>query len=134
MHIRTAALALLIFAPVAGAIGIETPFDAARSQGREDATNPEYQEWYLGEMRPAFAPAFQAGLGRCASLARGEELTTLGLVFVVEADGAVGDFFTSADTEFARCLEESIRARTYPPAPKDGFYFGLDFAPHPTNT
>lgn len=134
MHIRTAALALLIVAPVSGAIETDNSFDIARSQGREDSTNPKYQEWYLGEMRPAFAPVFQASLGRCASLARGEELTTLGLVFVVEANGTVGDFFASADTQFARCLEETIRGQTYPPAPKDGFYFGLDFAPQPIKT
>jgi|GEM_PF-6199274 len=133
MHARTTALALLILAPVSGALASDTPFDTARTQGREDSTNPMYQEWYLGEMRPAFTPVFQASLGRCASLARGKELASLGLVFVVKADGTVGDFFASGDTKFARCLEETIRGQTYPPAPKDRFYFGLDFAPPPTS-
>jgi hypothetical protein len=133
MQTRTAALALLILAPVSGALASDTPFDTAKAQGREDSTNPMYQEWYLGEMRPAFTPVFQASLGRCASLARGDELASLGLVFVVKPDGTVGDFFASSDTHFARCLEETIRGQTYPQAPKDGFYFGLDFAPQPTN-
>ena len=133
MHTRTAALALLILAPVSGAIASDMPFATAKAQGREDSTNPMYQEWYLGEMRPAFTPVFEASLGRCASLARGDELASLGLVFVVKPDGTVGDFFASSESRFARCLEETIRGQTYPQAPKDGFYFGLDFAPQPTN-
>lgn len=134
MHTRTATLALLILAPVSGAIGSDTPYDTARAQGLEDSTNPLYQDWYLGEMRPAFSPVFQTSLDLCTSLARGDELATLGLVFVVNSDGTVGDFFASGDTEFARCLEETIRGQTYPPAPKERFYFGLDFTPPPTST
>src|SRR5690606_3133764 len=129
MNTRTAAFALLMLAPVSGALGVDTSVDAAKAQGREDSTNPMYQDGYLGEMRPAFAPVFQVSLNRCASQARRDELTSLGLVFAVKADGSVGDFFTSNDSSFARCLENTIREHTYPPAPKDEFYFGLDFAP-----
>ena len=133
MHARNALLALLALAPIAGAAASGTAFDAAKAQGREDSTNPAYQEWYLGEMRPAFTPIFQGSLGQCAPLARGDELASLGLVFVVKADGSVGDFLVSRDTKFARCLEARIRKGTYPPAPKDSFYFGLDFAPPSTS-
>lgn len=129
MHTRTATLALLILAPVSGAIGSDSRYETARSQGIEDSTNPLYQDWYLGEMRPVFSSVFQTGLDRCTSSARGNELTTLGLVFVVDSDGAVGEFFASDDTRFARCLEATIRGQGYPPAPKEQFYFGLDFAP-----
>lgn len=134
MKTRAAVISLLFFAPISGAFYSGTPFEVARSQGREDSTNPMYQKWYLEEMRPAFVPVFQAGLDQCVSLARGRELTNLGLVFVVKADGGVGEFFASSDTRFARCLEETIRGQAYPPAPNDGFYFGLDFTPQPANT
>lgn len=130
MNARIAALVLLVaLTPVGGAFASDATFDMAKSQGRDDSTNPAYQRWYLEEMRPAFTPIFQHSLGRCVPLARGNELISLGLVFVVKADGSVGDFFASRETKFARCLEDAIRARTYPPAPKDGFYFGFDFAP-----
>ena len=133
MHTRTATLALLVLAPFGGASASDTAFDTARALGREDATNPLFEEWYLGQMRPAFMPVFQTGLGRCASLARGRELVSLGLVFVVRADGSVGDFFASDNTRFASCLEDTIRRQTYPAAPKEEFYFGLDLAPQATN-
>lgn len=130
MHARTAALALFFLAPVGTAFASVTPYEAARALGREDATDPLYQAWYLGQMRPAFIPVFRAGMERCASLARGKELTTLGFVFGVQEDGTVGQFVASRDTRFARCLEGVIRGQTYPPAPKDPFHFGLDLAPH----
>lgn len=126
-----AALTTLLLASAGMAIAADTPFAAAKAQGQADATNPAYQEWYLGEMRPAFAPVFQSGLGRCARLAQGRELSSLGLVFVVRADGSVGEFFASDDTRFARCLEDTIRGGSFPPAPKDDFHFGLDLAPPP---
>jgi len=134
MRTRTATLALLALAPFAVVAASDAAYDAANAQGVEDATNPAYQDWYLGEMRPAFTLVVEASLGQCASLARGNELSSLGLVFVVEADGSVGDFFSSRDTDFARCLEAGIRTGKFPPAPKDGFYFGLDFAPPTTST
>ena len=113
--------------------GTEATYSAARAQGVADSTNPDYQDWYLGEMRPAFNPVLQQGLNKCAPRARANELTSTGFVFVVKRNGTVGDFISNKNNGLSHCLESQIRAASFPPPPIDELYFGLDFTLLPTH-
>lgn len=132
MSVRIALLSAVVVALFAFNAPASTSFEAAKDLGRADSTNPAYEDWYLNEMRPAFSTVFQRGLGQCAHLASGNELTSLGIVFTVRPDGSVGRFFASRGSKLAACLETQVRGTTFPPSPKEEFYFGLDLAPPPS--
>jgi hypothetical protein len=126
-HAIVAILAISIcFSSAASASA--TSYDEAKRISRKDATDTTHRDWYLGQMRPAFRQLFEPLLQACAASTKATEPPSFGLVFVVSSSGLPGRLFWREHSDLTRCLEEGIRRMSFPPAPKNEFYFGLEVA------
>jgi hypothetical protein len=118
-------LTLLLAALCFEASAIEN-YAEASAQGKLDATNPAYREWYLNEMRPAFSKVFGPSLNECISVATNAETKAFGLMFTVTPEGVLQRAYWKTPGEFAACLEKRLRAVRFPASPIPEFYFGLE--------
>jgi len=113
-----------------GALASEVnSYEEASQLAKSDSLNPEYREWYLREMRPAFSQYFRSSVAGCLKGTQSNETLTFGLVFAVDRSGKVRRVFWKASTALTACLEAGLREATFPPSPKDEFYFGMEVKP-----
>ena len=115
-------LMAFLASPVAADAG---PYEDALPQSKTDALQPTSRDWYLSKMRPAFGVLFQSLLNQCSSKMSSATQASFGLVFTVTPSGSVKQVLWRTPNEFTACLEPGLRAATFPPSPKEEFYFGL---------
>jgi hypothetical protein len=122
MHARTLAIALCATVAMSASA---SPYDDAQPQARADALDPVTRDYYLRELRPAFGSVFQALLNACAGTLLPDTQSSFGMVMTVTPEGRVKQVLWRTASAFTACLEPGIRAASFPPAPKDEFFFGL---------
>jgi hypothetical protein len=127
MNIQTITFALVLAGSCFSAnAGGTTPYEEASTIGKADSLDPQYRQWYLQTMRPAFSKVFQPLVNRCLAQVSRDEGKSLGVVFVVNLEGKAKQFFWRDRNAFSECLEVGLRVATFPAAPKEAFYFGLE--------
>jgi hypothetical protein len=123
--------------PLALAIGLPfpvsagTPYEEAFAQGKADALDPDSRAWYLQVLRPAFRPAFQPMLEKCLAEAPEAATRGFGLVFTVTSEGTVRQVLWRSENALSACIEPQLRRASFPKAPKDEFFFGLEVSQQP---
>ncbi|MFG5411313.1 hypothetical protein ABXN37_28380 [Piscinibacter sakaiensis] len=117
-------LQIVLLMAFAGSAAASSDFEQAFEVSKADALNPEYRGWYLMTMRPAFSDLFHELLGECAPL-QPEALRDFGLVFTVSMKGQVGKIFWKKQDPVTKCMDARLKAATFPVAPKEEFFFGL---------
>ncbi len=124
---NTSVLALMFvcFAPPADA---GTPYEDATAISKSDALDPKYHEWYLHTMRPAFGEVFRPLVNHCLAQVSRDVSTSIGVVLVIDPSGKIKQFFWRDQNSFSDCLEDRLRTATFPAAPKEAFYLGLEAA------
>ena len=107
----------------------ELAYTLAARQAKSDLGNPAYQRWYQNQMRPAFNRFFGDALNQCAARSESNVARAVGLVFSVDASGAVNGVTWRENTHFNQCLEPLIRQQRFPATPQDVFHFGVESNP-----
>ena len=107
----------------------ELAYTLALRQARSDGSNPAFQNWYQNQMRPAFNRQFGAALQQCAAQFESKGARAIGLVFTVDASGAVNHLTWRETTRFNQCLEPLLRQQRFPAAPREQFHFGIESNP-----
>lgn len=109
-----------------GAASATEGYAEAKLRGEEDATNPNYRDWYLQKARPAFGAAFGPAINECAGTVPSDSLSGFGVVLVIGQGGEVVRLYWKSANPLAACLAPMLGRIRFATPPKSEFFFGLE--------
>lgn len=127
----TCARLLLLLGTIAVAIGADRAFTfdsklALYKTQQRSTTNKLYWETKL---RPDVTKTFSNAISSCLSKPNGRSYSSIGLLFTINADGAVVDVEVDRPSAVALCVSNHFQKTIFAAPPTAPFYFPVLSAP-----